>query len=273
MKALWLFLSLTLWLFGAQNLELIKGQALFLELDKKDFLSLKNNGKNIPTFTHPKNQEKVLAIFSLPYKNPPQNTKLIALYKNKKEEIFIKTLEGNYKSEKLSVENKKIFPPKAVKERIAKEFKEANAIYSSYTPKALFDDSFNTPLDSFITSDFGKARTFNEKVASYHSGTDFRAAVGTPIYAANSGIVKIAKDRYFAGKSVVIDHGFGIYSQYYHLSKIEVKVGQRIKKGDFLGLSGTTGRVSGPHLHFGILAGGKQVDPLDFISKFNTLFQ
>ncbi|EAI7607895.1 M23 family peptidase, partial [Campylobacter jejuni] len=81
MKALWLFLSLTLWLFGAQNLELIKGQALFLELDKKDFLSLKNNGKNIPTFTHPKNQEKVLAIFSLPYKNPPQNTKLIAFYK------------------------------------------------------------------------------------------------------------------------------------------------------------------------------------------------
>ncbi|HEF1653574.1 TPA: M23 family peptidase, partial [Campylobacter jejuni] len=75
MKALWLFLSLTLWLFGAQNLELIKGQALFLELDKKDFLSLKNNDKNIPTFTHPKNQEEVLAIFSLPYKNPPKNTK------------------------------------------------------------------------------------------------------------------------------------------------------------------------------------------------------
>lgn len=273
MKALWLFLSLTLWLFGTQNFELIKGQALFLELDKKDFISLKNEDKILATFPHPKNQEKILAIFSLPYKNPPQNTKLTALYKNKKEEIFIKTLEGNYKSEKLSVENKKIFPPKAVKERITKEFKEANAIYSSYTPKALFDGSFNTPLNSFITSDFGKARTFNEKVASYHSGTDFRAAVGTPIYAANSGIVKIAKDRYFAGKSVVIDHGFGIYSQYYHLSKIKVKVGQRVKKGDFLGLSGATGRVSGPHLHFGILAGGKQVDPLDFISKFNTLFQ
>ncbi|MCW1370838.1 M23 family peptidase, partial [Campylobacter jejuni] len=73
MKALWILLSLTLWL-DAQNLELIKGQALFLELDKKDFLSLKNNDKNIPTFTHPKNQEKILAIFSLPYKNPPQNT-------------------------------------------------------------------------------------------------------------------------------------------------------------------------------------------------------
>ncbi|HEF3953264.1 TPA: M23 family metallopeptidase, partial [Campylobacter jejuni] len=104
-------------------------------------------------------------------------------------------------------------------------------------------------------------------------GTDFRAATGTPIYAANSGIVKIAKDRYFAGNSVVIDHGFGIYSQYYHLSKIDVKVGQKIKKGELIGLSGASGRVSGPHLHFGILAGGKQVDPLDFVSKFNAIFQ
>ncbi|MPP04794.1 peptidoglycan DD-metalloendopeptidase family protein [Campylobacter jejuni] len=273
MKALWILLSLTLWLFGAQNLELIKGQALFLELDKKDFLSLKNNDKNIPTFAHPKNQEKILAIFSLPYKNPPQNTKLIAFYKDKKEEIFIKTLEGNYKSEKLQIENKKIFPPKTLQERIAKELKEANAIYSSYTPKALFNGAFNIPLNSFITSDFGKARTFNEKVASYHSGTDFRATTGTPIYAANSGVVKIAKDRYFAGNSVVIDHGFGIYSQHYHLSKIDVKVGQKIKKGELIGLSGASGRVSGPHLHFGILAGGKQVDPLDFVSKFNAIFQ
>ena len=112
MKAFFLFLSLALWLFGAQNFELIKGQALFLELDKKDFISLKNEDKILATLPHPKNQEKILAIFSLPYKNPPQNTKLTALYKNKKEEIFIKTLEGNYKSEKLSVENKKVFPPR-----------------------------------------------------------------------------------------------------------------------------------------------------------------
>lgn len=273
MKAFWLFLSLTLGLFGTQNLELVKGQALFLELDKKDFLALKNKDKNIPTFTHPKNKEKIIAIFSLPYKNPPQNTKLSLFYKDKKEEIFIKTLEGNYKSEKLNVENKKIFPPKAVQERIAKELKEANELYSSYTPQALFKGAFNVPLNSFITSDFGKARTFNEKVASYHSGTDFRAASGTPIKAANSGIVKIAKNRYFAGNSVIIDHGFGIYSQYYHLSKIDVKAGQRVQKGQILGLSGATGRVSGPHLHFGIFAGGKQIDPLDFITKFNALFQ
>ncbi len=95
-----------------------------MELDKKDFISLKNEDKILATFPHPKNQEKILAIFSLPYKNPPQNTKLTALYKNKKEEIFIKTLEGNYKSEKLSVENKKFFHLKLLKNALLKNLKK-----------------------------------------------------------------------------------------------------------------------------------------------------
>ncbi len=193
MKFFILFLGFTLWLFGAQNLELIKGQALFLQLDKKNFISLKNKDENISVFNHPTNKEKILAIFSLAYKNPPKSTKLVAFYKDKKEEFFIQTLQGNYKSEKLNVENKKIFPPKAVKDRIDKEQKEAKEIYNSYTPEALFDGSFKIPLNSFITSDFGKTRTFNEKVATYHSGIDFRASIGTAIYAVNSGIVKIAK--------------------------------------------------------------------------------
>lgn len=271
-KFAFIFFSFVVYAFGVQNLELIKGQALFLEFDKKDFLELKNKDKKIPVFDHPKNKNKLVAIFSLSYKNPPKTTKLIAIFKDKTQEYIIKSLEGDYKSEKIQVQKNKIYPPKNVQERIAKELKEANAVYSSYTLKALYDGVFKIPLTSFITSDFGKARIFNEQVTSYHSGTDFKAATGTPIYAANSGIVKIAKNRYFSGNSVVIDHGFGIYSQYYHLSKINVKTGQKVKKGELLGLSGATGRVSGPHLHFGIFAGGKQIDSLDFIKKFNALF-
>ncbi|MBZ7953346.1 MULTISPECIES: M23 family metallopeptidase [Campylobacter] len=258
--------------FGAQEIKLIKGQAIFLELDKNNFIELKNQNKIIPTFNHPKNKNKILAIFALPYKNPPKSTKLTAIYKNKQQEFIINALEGNYKSEQIQVAKNKVFPPKNVQDRIKKEFQEANEIYASYTPKPLYNGTFAIPLASFITSDFGKARIFNQKVASYHSGTDFRALSGTPIYAANSGIVKIAKNRYYAGNSVVIDHGLGIYSQYYHLSKINVKKGQKVKKGELIGLSGATGRVSGPHLHFGILVAQKQVDPLDFIKKFNALF-
>ena len=176
-------------------------------------------------------------------------------------------LEGHYTSEKIIVQAQKVFPPQKVQKRIQNELKEANAIYAKFTPEALFNGAFIKPLDSFITSDFGRARIFNEQVASYHSGTDFRAAIGTKIKAANSGIVRLAKDRYYAGLSVIIDHGYGIYSQYYHLSKLSVKVGEKVKKGQIIGLSGASGRVSGPHLHFGIFAGGKQIDPLDFYAK------
>ncbi|MFR8441736.1 MAG: M23 family metallopeptidase, partial [Campylobacter sp.] len=127
------------------------------------------------------------------------------------------------------------------------------------------------PLNSKITSAFGNARTFNGELKSYHSGTDYRAAVGTGVRAANDGVVVIAKDRYYAGGSVVIDHGGGIYSQYYHLSEIKVALGDHVHKGDEIALSGESGRVSGPHLHFGIAINGVSVNPLSFVAKFNEV--
>lgn len=274
MRVLFFLFIVSVLALANEKLELIKGQAIFLEFDKKSLTSLKVGDKNLNFFPHPKNENKVLAIFALPYKNPPQTSQITAFYNDKSsQKILIQSLEGNYSKEKITVATQKVFPPKTVLERIQKEVKEANAIYTHFTPEVLFNGAFNHPLESPITSPYGGARVFNEKLASYHSGTDFRASTGTPIKASNAGIVKIAKNRYYAGNSVVIDHGFGIYSQYYHLSKLKVKVGQRVKKGQIIGLSGATGRVSGPHLHFGIFAGGKQVDPLDFIAKFNAIFQ
>lgn len=274
MRALFVVLLLSLFAHADAKLPLIKGQALFLELEKKGLIALKAEGKPLNFFPHPKDENKVLAIFSLPYKNPPKSSKITAFYADKTSENFlIQGLDGNYSREKITIPAQKIFPPKAAQKRIQKERAEAKAIYAHHTPKALFEGAFQLPLKSPITSAFGVARIFNEKVASFHSGTDFRAHVGTAIRAVNSGIVKIAKERYYAGLSVVIDHGFGIYSQYYHLSSLKVEAGQRVKKGQIIGASGASGRVSGPHLHFGIFAGGRQVDPLDFITKFNALFQ
>ena len=106
---------------------------------------------------------------------------------------------------------------------------------------------------------------------SYHSGTDFKAPTGTPIYSVNDGIVKLSSDRYYAGNSVIIDHGHGVYSCYYHLSRLDVKVGQKVKQGEQLGLSGATGRVTGPHLHFSVRVHGVQVDPLQILEVLNTL--
>lgn len=259
--------------FAQTKLELVKGQALIFELDKEDFIAIKNGETKLNVFVHPKNDKKLVSLFSLSYKNPPKISKLKAFYRDKEKNFIIYTKEGNYTNETIQVKEDKIFPSKTAQEQIAKEIKEANAVYSHYTPKALFSGGFELPLTSFITSAYGRARIFNNILASYHSGTDFRAKIGTPVKAANSGVVRIAKNRYYAGNSIVIDHGYGIYSQYYHLSELKVKVGQQVKKGQIIALSGASGRVSGAHLHFGILVASKQVDPLDFIAKFNALFQ
>ncbi|WP_409513475.1 M23 family metallopeptidase [Campylobacter sp. MIT 97-5078] len=265
--------------FADQNLSISKGQAIILEFSKKGLEEIKaskdenKEPKKQRFFVHPTEDNKVILIFSSAYKKPIKKVMITAFYNNKEQFRYdILGDEGFYPQEILKVAQSKINPPKEALKRIKAELNEANAVYASFTDEALFNGEFILPLNSSITSKFGSARVFNNTLASYHSGTDFRASVGTPIKAANDGIVRIAKDRYYAGGSVVIDHGYQIFSQYYHLSELKVKVGQKVKKGQIIALSGDSGRVTGAHLHFGIFAGGTQVDPIDFINKFNALF-
>ncbi|WP_300703066.1 M23 family metallopeptidase [uncultured Campylobacter sp.] len=262
----------------AQDLNISKGQAVILEFGKKGLEKIESKSnldkkdKKQRFMLHPKDDNKVILIFSSSYRKPIKEAVVSAFYADGEvKKYHLLGVEGSYKVEKLTVARNKIKPPKEVQERIRKEINEANQIYATFTDELLYDGEFIKPLDSAITSEFGTARIFNNTLASYHSGTDFRAKVGTPIVAANSGIVRLAKDRYYAGGSIIIDHGFKIFSQYYHLSEIKVKPGQRVRKGDVIALSGDSGRVTGAHLHFGIFAGGTQVDPMDFIKKFNSL--
>ncbi len=262
------------------DLNISKGQAIILQFSKqglKDIKSLTNLSQKPRTervFAHPSDANKVVLVFSSAYKKPIASAEVAALYADGQTlKYHLLGVDGDYEVENLSVEPSKISPPKAAQQRIAAELKEANAVYATYTNKALYKGEFVMPINSAITSKFGSARVFNGTLKSYHGGTDFRAAVGTPVVAANDGIVRLAKDRYYAGGSVIIDHGYRIFTQYYHLSELKVAVGQRVKKGQVIALSGDTGRVTGAHLHFGIFAGGAQVDPLDFIEKFNALFR
>ena len=162
---------------------------------------------------------------------------------------------------------------KAQQKRVTDELNEANAIYRTRTPKRLWSERFALPLGSVITSHYGNARMFNNEVRSYHAGTDFRANIGTPIKATNDGIIALAKERFMSGNSVIIDHGKGIYSAYFHLSELKVAVGERVKKGQIIALSGDTGRVSGAHLHFSMMVQGVSVDALHFINTINGLFE
>jgi len=125
---------------------------------------------------------------------------------------------------------------------------------------------FLKPRNSQISSRFGTGRTFNGEVASRHLGVDFRGATGAPIRAANDGVVALVDNFFLAGNVVYVDHGAGLTTGYFHLSKPLVKVGDRVKRGQVIGLVGATGRVTGPHLHWAARYGALTVNPLDLLT-------
>ena len=112
---------------------------------------------------------------------------------------------------------------------------------------------------------FGHRRVFNGQPRAPHSGADLSAATGTPVRAANRGRVVLAKNLFFSGNAVFIDHGLGVYSVYLHLSEIGVEPGAMVGRGDVVGLAGATGRVTGPHLHWGVRVLDARVDPFSLL--------
>ncbi|MFZ0396137.1 MAG: M23 family metallopeptidase [Terracidiphilus sp.] len=155
-------------------------------------------------------------------------------------------------------------PPEALKE-IEKESKLKAKVFASSVPEPLWSGDFRAPVRAEATDSFGTRRMFNGKLASIHKGADFRAATGTPVHAGNSGVVVLARHLYFEGNCVIIDHGMGLFTESLHFSRIDVKEGQHVNTGDLLGLSGATGRVTGPHLHWAVRWQGAYLDPLKLL--------
>lgn len=155
-----------------------------------------------------------------------------------------------------------------------KENADLAAVYSR-TDKALWTDTFAFPTAStsanprVVTDPYGYNRDSGTETIT-HKGVDFRAPPGTPIYAVNRGVVRVAKTYIAYGNTVIVDHGLGLLSMYMHLSKIDVAPGQLVQKGQLLGLSGETGYAEGPHLHLTIRIDGVSIDPMSFYSLFGV---
>jgi murein DD-endopeptidase MepM/ murein hydrolase activator NlpD len=146
--------------------------------------------------------------------------------------------------------------------RAARESSTTAAIYATLTPEMLWSEPFVVPIAGASGGrNFGHRRVFNGEPRAPHSGADLRASTGTPVRAANRGRVVLAQDLFFSGNAVFVDHGLGLYSVYLHLSRIDVRQGDLIERGQTIGLSGATGRVTGPHLHWGIRVLDARVDP------------
>jgi len=146
--------------------------------------------------------------------------------------------------------------------RAARESRRIAEIYATRSGETDWLAPFAAPLPGASGGrNFGHRRFFNGQPRNPHSGADLRAAEGTPVLAPNGGRIVLAENLFFSGNAVFIDHGAGVISVYLHLSRIDVEVGDRIERGEPVGLSGSTGRVTGPHLHWGIRVLDARVDP------------
>ena len=168
---------------------------------------------------------------------------------------------AHYRTGSLTVAPKFVEPSPEALQQIKAEQALKDKVFAASATEPLWSASFRAPVTAPPTDSFGTRRMFNGKLASIHKGMDFRAATGTPVRAGNSGVVVLARPLYYEGNCVVIHHGLGLFTLYMHLSRIDVKEGQRVAAGDRLGLSGATGRVTGPHLHWAVRWQGAYLDP------------
>ena len=180
-------------------------------------------------------------------------------------DLALKVVAKKFPTTQLTVEDKYVELSKADLARANRESKETEAIYANITDEVLWDKPFTVPIPGRTGTNFGHRRVFNKEPRAPHAGADLRATTGTPILATNNGRVVLAKNLFFTGNTVILDHGMGIYSLYAHLSRIDVKLDEIVKNGQLLGLAGATGRVTGPHLHWGMRVQGARVDPFTLV--------
>jgi murein DD-endopeptidase MepM/ murein hydrolase activator NlpD len=166
-----------------------------------------------------------------------------------------------YHSVALKVPSEFTAPPPEIVKRIEEEREFKDKIFAAISPVRLWSGSFTAPVGTATTDRFGTQRKFNGVLKSVHQGLDFHARTGTPVAAANSGKVVVARSLFGEGNCVMIDHGQGLLTIYMHLSEFKVHEGDTVTHGQIVGLSGGTGRATGPHLHMGVRWQGVYVDP------------
>lgn len=256
---------------NVQNVTLNPGKVTYLEFP----INLKNGrwflncrGTEVPLMV--KNQLAMVYLSETYFSNMQSFKCRIDIDDRESESQDIEVLnvsieEFRYKSERLYVDKKRVTLSKKDQERVMRERELTRKIYQNSASYFLFNSTFIKPLNSYITSHYGTRRLFNNKKKSSHLGNDFRARVGVKIPASNRGRVVFTGDLFYSGKTVILDHGMDIFTMYGHLSKIKVTNGSLVNRGDIVGISGKTGRVSGPHLHWGVKVNGNSVDGISLV--------
>ncbi|MCP4715848.1 MAG: M23 family metallopeptidase [Deltaproteobacteria bacterium] len=184
---------------------------------------------------------------------------------------YISVIAKEYPIQRMSLPEGKVTlsPENLARHKLEK--KALTAALSSTEQKKIWRTKFTQPHTGKITGKFGVRRILNDKPKSRHSGVDLRAPLGAPVAAIGDGVVVFTGDHFFTGNNIFIDHGMNIISMYFHLSEILVQPGDSITGGQLIGKVGSTGRSTGPHLHWGVKINGKRINPIKFIELINRI--
>ena len=181
-------------------------------------------------------------------------------------EVPLEVKAGDFVVRRLEVPGRYVELAPRDRARAEKEARRLDELFSTVTPERGWGDAFRLPLDgSEPSGNFGQRRILNGVPRSPHSGVDFGARTGTPVRAPAAGRVVLVGSLFFSGRTVVLDHGLGLYTFYGHLSATTVREGEGVEAGDVLGRVGATGRATGPHLHWSARLGGARVNPLALV--------
>jgi murein DD-endopeptidase MepM/ murein hydrolase activator NlpD len=175
-----------------------------------------------------------------------------------------------FRTRRLTVNEAFVTPPASEQARIEREAALLAGVWAAPAAERLWTEPFVRPVPQEANSAFGTRSIFNGKPRNAHGGADFLSPAGTPVHSPNAGRVAVARNLYFSGNTVIVDHGLGLFSMLAHLSAIDVHEGDRVTAGEVLGRVGATGRVTGPHLHWAVRAGGARVDPLSLLELLGT---
>jgi murein DD-endopeptidase MepM/ murein hydrolase activator NlpD len=178
----------------------------------------------------------------------------------------LRVLPKAFPTRRLKVDPNFVTPPPSALEQIERDAKLLEATWRSSASERLWSASFVAPVEEPANSAFGTRSIFNGQPRNAHGGADFPSAAGTPIHAPNAGKVLVARNLYYAGNTVIIDHGLGVFSMLAHLSAFDVHEGDVVARSTVVGRVGATGRVTGPHLHWALRVNGSRVDPLSAIA-------
>ncbi|MFH1480969.1 MAG: M23 family metallopeptidase [Pseudomonadota bacterium] len=178
--------------------------------------------------------------------------------------LNIRVHEKDYGTRQLTLPKNMVDLDSKALKRVLKELEIMRKLFGTLLPDPIWAGPFMRPVSGDVVGTFGRRSIINNQPRAPHSGVDLKAERGTLIRSINNGRVVMTADHFFSGYSIIIDHGGGIQSMYFHLEKILVKRDQVVKKGEVVGMVGSTGRATGPHLHWGIRVNGARVDPLQF---------